>query len=327
MVELSSYEALVLALGSLFFGLFLLVRAGGWVIDSAVHIALHRGVSPMVVGFTIVGFGTSFPELVVSVLANIQGAPGIALGNVIGSNIANILLILGFVALFTTLRVPRTPVLFFDLGFMVLCSLWLAVMLSGDYLGRFSAFLMLMALLGIVFLQFKRSQRSAEKDHGLEASKYQNDFSAFFFLILGLLSIAAGAEFLVKGAQLSASMAGVPDSVIALSIVALGTSLPELSTSIIAARRGQDAILIGNIIGSNVFNILMILGFSALIKPITAGSFSPELANFDVWLALAVAIVFSGIMMIFGKINRLTGFLFCIAYFAYNVYIYAASLA
>lgn len=327
MVELSSYEALVLALGSLFFGLFLLVRAGIWVIDSAVYIALHRGVSPMVVGFTVVGFGTSFPELVVSVLANIQGATGIALGNVIGSNIANILCILGFVALFAGLRAPRTPALFFDLAFMILCTLWLALILSGDYLGRISGLLMIAALCGIVFLQFRRSQQTPEADNQIEASKHQNDFSAYFFLIVGLFSIAAGAEFLVKGAQLSASMAGVPDSVIALSIVALGTSLPELSTSIIAARRGQDAIVIGNIVGSNVFNILMILGLSALIRPITAGSFSPELASFDVWLALAVAIVFSAILMIFGKISRLTGFLFCIAYFAYNVYIYAANLS
>ena len=328
MVELTSYDSLILALGSLFFGLFLLVRAGGWVIDSAVYIATHRGVSPMVVGFTVVAFGTSFPELVVSVLANLQGSPGISLGNVIGSNIANILFILGCCGLLVTLRASRTGVLFVDLGFLLLSTLWLALLMGGGEIGRGAGLLMLVALLGIVGVQYHRTRsKKDELAAELETSKHQNDFSAFSFLMLGLVSIAAGAEFLVKGAQFSAHLAGVPDSVIALTIVAVGTSLPELSTSIIACRRGQDGLVIGNIIGSNIFNVLMILGVTSLIKPIEQGSFPETLAHTDVWFVLAVTLVFSIVFAVTGKINRLTGFLFCLVYFVYDVYVYAVNLA
>ncbi len=328
MVELLQYEAIVLALGALFFGIILLVKGGNWTIDSAVYVATHHGISPMVVGFTIVAFGTSFPELIVSVLANFQDSPGIAIGNVVGSNIANILLVLGMAGAFVSLEVTRTRGLVRDLAVMLVATIAFGFLIYGENgsVGRLPAGLMLGFLVGYVCWQYYEAKKKGKEDVELDAVSYDNNLAAFGFLLLGLLSIAAGAEFLVKGAKISATMIGIPESVIALSLIAFGTSLPELSTSIIASRKGQDDIVIGNIVGSNVFNILMIIGITGLMKPIAAGSYEASLGTFDIWLALLVAVVLTVILLTKGKISRTTGLLFCGAYLAYNVYIFTASV-
>ncbi|MCB1681150.1 MAG: calcium/sodium antiporter [Rhodospirillales bacterium] len=326
MVEITTYEAVLLSFGALIFGIFLLVRGGGWTIDSAVYIATHHGISPMVVGLVIVGFGTSFPELVVSILANFQGSAGIALGNVIGSNIANILLILGASSIMTSLSTQRTVSLARDLVVMILVTVWLAWMLNNGGVGRWSGVLMLGVLVVYLVFQYLLAQSQEEHTPHLEDSKFDSDAVALVFLLAGLFSIAAGAEFLVKGAKTFASILSIPESVIALSIVAVGTSLPELTTSVIASKRGQGDIVIGNVIGSNIFNVLMILGITAVMSPIQPGTFSPQLASLDIWLALLVALIFSGLLLMRGKINRIHGFLFCLSYFAYNIYLYASNL-
>ncbi len=333
MVELSSYEAFALALGALLFGIWLLIRGGNWTIDSAVYLATHHGISPMVVGFTIVAFGTSFPELIVSLLANLQGSPGIALGGVIGSNIANILMVIGLSAIFVTLKIKPSTDLKRDLAVMIFASIWLVWILSAiggnsdKSIGHITGFFMLGFLVLFVFWQYfsAKSQGNIEIKEDIDVSKYENNSTAIIFLLLGFIAIAAGAEFLVKGAMVSAALLHIPESVIALSIIAFGTSLPELSTSIIAGRKGQDDIVIGNIIGSNVFNILMILGFTLLVKPIQGGSFDPQIVSFDIWLMLGIVILFSAILLTTGKISRITGFLFCFIYFIYNVFIYTTA--
>ena len=327
-LTLSFYDASILSMGALFLGIIMLIKGGNWAVDAAVYVAERYGISPMVVGFTIIAFGTSLPELIVSVFANAQGFPGIALGNVVGSNIANILLVLGCASLFVTLSARISKELVRDLLFMFLSTALLAGLLIYGEITRGAGVLMLITLGAYVYVQFKTSKAEDFSPHDPEELEvFKNDYIAYFTLFVGLVCIAVGAEFLVKGAKVSAELVGVPESVIALSIVAFGTSLPELSTSIIAARRKQAGMVIGNIIGSNVFNILMILGMASVVKPIQQGSYADQLVSFDIWVALAVALVCILVLFVKGRISKLTGGMFFIGYIGYNVVIYTMNLA
>lgn len=320
-MELTSIEALILSLGAMGLGIILLVRGGNWTVDGSVYIAKHFGISPLLVGFTIVAFGTSLPEMVISVLANVQGSPGIALGNVIGSNIANTLLIIGVSGFFGTLYVVNKAITK-DLLMMMAASGVLVALMLGDVISQVAGIAMLVMLIGYIVFQYRMALN--DDNHPEEDEpEFANKYMPYIFLGLGLLSIAAGAEFLVRGARVSASVLGVPESVIALSIIAFGTSLPELSTCIVAARKGHSSMVLGNIIGSNVFNILMILGVTAIIMPIDITLAAPQLISFDMWFMLGVSAVFAALLMAFGKIARPVGALFLLGYLAYNIYIYA----
>ena len=304
-------------------GIALLVKGGDWTVDSAVYVAHKFGISPLVVGFTIIAFGTSLPELLISVFANLQGSGGIALGNVLGSNIANILLVIGVSAAMAPLLVKCKDVMR-DLLVMILATGLLAFLMQYGEIGRLAGFAMIVILGAYVFFQYKMAE-----DEGEDAltEDDENAFAkpahAYGFLLLGLLAIAAGAEFLVQGAKESAGIIGVPEAVIALSIIALGTSLPELSTCVSAVRKGHNDIVLGNIVGSNVFNILMILGVTAAVKPIAEGSFAPQLVNLDIWVTALVSVIFALLIVFYKKIGRVAGVVFCGAYIVYNVYIYA----
>lgn len=325
MMEFTHFDSFILAAAAMLLGIFLLIKGGDWTIDSSVYIARKFGISQMVVGFTIVAFGTSLPELVISVIANLQGSAGIALGNVIGSNIANILLVLGAAGFLVTLQAQRNKELVKDLSFMVLATIVLAGFLIFGEISRVAGGLMIATLAIYVFLQYRASLKDKkEPSHENEPEpEFFHAAQPYIFLFIGLISIALGAEFLVRGAKISAEIVGVPEAVIALSIIAIGTSLPELSTCIIAARKGQSDIVLGNIIGSNVFNILMIVGVTATVKPIVQGSFAAQLATFDIWLALIVAVIFTALLLIRGKIGKLVGGFFLLSYLVYNIYIYA----
>tara|TARA_R110002095_G_scaffold167599_4_gene145435 strand:- start:3034 stop:4020 length:987 start_codon:yes stop_codon:yes gene_type:complete len=326
MTALSFYDTTILSLGSLFLGIIMLIKGGNWAVDAAVYVADRYGISPMVIGFTVIAFGTSLPELVVSLSANFQDSPGIALGNVLGSNIANILLVLGCSSLFTTLSTKVNKELFRDLSLMMFSTILLAGLLYYGEVSRIAGLLMLSILGAYVFIQYRESKEADFDSEEQDAILFKNGYFAALTLLIGLICITVGAEFLVKGAKVSAGLMGIPESVIALSIIAFGTSLPELSTSIIAARRSQAGMVIGNIIGSNVFNILMIIGVSAASKPFVQGSFSAQLADFDVWVTLAVAFVCSVVLLLFGRISRVTGSLFFLSYIGYNIYIYMANV-
>lgn len=326
-LSLSYYDTIVLSLGALFLGIVMLIKGGNWAIDAAVYVAHRYGISPMVVGFTIVAFGTSMPELVVSVLANLQDSPGIAIGNVLGSNIANILLVLGAAALFGALQVKFSKDLVRDLAFMLLATIALSVLLQAGVVSRAAGGAMVLVLLGYVFYQFMTASEDSFDEEQVDLSAFKNGFFATGSLIVGIACIVVGAEFLVKGAKVSAGLMGVPESVIALSIIAFGTSLPELSTSLIAAKKGQGAMVVGNVVGSNVFNILMIIGIAALVQPFEAGSFSDKLANFDAYVTLAVSIILVAVLLFFKGIGRVIGGLFFVSYIGYNAYIYLASMA
>ncbi len=326
MTELPFYDVTLLSLGALFLGIILLIKGGNWAVDASVHIAMRYGISPMVVGFTIVAFGTSLPELIVSVFANLQGSPGIAIGNVLGSNIANILLVLGCSSLFVVLQAKLSKELVRDLAFMIFSTVVLVVLLYYGSVSRMMGGFMLLTLFSYVFVQYKTSTPEEFNSEEFEDVAFENDLMAIGTLVIGLIAISVGAEFLVKGARVSAGLIGVPESVIALSLIAFGTSLPELSTSIIAARKGQSGMVIGNIIGSNVFNILMIMGVASLVKPIIIAGDSVSLATFDSWVTLFVSLLLVLVLFLFGRIGRITGGLFFLSYIAYNVYLYTANM-
>jgi len=304
-------------------GILLLVKGGNWTVDAAVYVARKFGIAPLIVGFTIIAFGTSLPELLISVFANLQGSGGIALGNVLGSNIANILLVIGVSAAMVPL-VANSQALMRDLLMMIFATFIFAGLLVHGEISQIAGFAMILILFSYVFLQYRLAKKTNDVPAEVEdVHDYAKPIYAYGFLLLGLIAIAGGAEFLVRGAKESASIIGVPEAVIALSIIALGTSLPELSTCIIAVRKGHSDIVLGNIIGSNVFNILMILGFTAIVKPIAHGSFAPQLADLDIWITAFISALFALMIVCMGRISRLTGFVFCGAYIVYNVYIYA----
>lgn len=326
MTELSYYDTVILSLGALFLGIVMLIKGGNWAIDAAVYVARRYGVSPMVVGFTIIAFGTSLPELVVSTIANLQDSPEIAIGNVLGSNIANILLVLGVAALFGALMTKMTVSVVRDLVFMLVSTVVLLFLLQYTGVPRLVGAVMVAVLACYILYQYLTTGEDDFDAEELELESFRNEFFAYATLIIGLLCIAIGAEFLVKGAKVSASLMGVPEAVIALSIIAFGTSLPELSTSIIAARKGQTDMVIGNILGSNVFNILMIIGVAAIIKPIAFGSFPASLAHFDAFVALGVSCALALVLFLFKGVGRVTGCLFFLSYIVYNAYIYLSNM-
>ncbi len=315
----------MLAMGALGLGMIMLIRGGNWTIDSAIHIASLLGISPLIVGFTIVAFGTSLPELIVSVNANMHGAPGIAIGNVLGSNVANILLVVGSTAFFTTIiAIPRT--LIRDLMMMMAATILLLFLLQGEEITTLVGFGLVAILLAYVFWQYLLAKRGEIPVEEMEESPFSSTGKALSFLVTGLVFIALGAEFLVRGAQTSAEILGVPDAVIGLSVIAIGTSLPELSTCLIAAARKQTDLLLGNIIGSNVFNIMMIIGVTSAVKPIDLSLVAPQLASIDIWVTLSVSLLFTLLLLFYQKITRFVGILFLSAYVTYIISMYVLSL-
>lgn len=263
-------------------GLFL---GGDMLVRGSVRVAQAMGLSPLVIGLTLVGFGTSAPELVTSLQAALTGSPGIAVGNVVGSNIGNILLILGLAALLRPIAVSRAS-LKRDGGVMVAASLICVGILAVGAMGRVTG-LILVGLLALylawVFL-LERGTQSPES--GAERQPFP--WTALALTLAGLVITILGARFAVSGAVGLAESLGVSETVIGLTIIAIGTSTPELVTSIIAVRRGEGDIAFGNIIGSNIFNILGILGVTAVIAPLDVPA---QIARFDGWVMLASALV------------------------------------
>jgi cation:H+ antiporter len=321
----SNEELLILSLGALGLGMYLLFKGGDWTIDAAVYLANKFGISPLVIGFTIVAFGTSLPELLVSMNANLAGSPGIAIGNVIGSNIANILLVIGATAFVATLVATPSKILRDSIMMLAASVFMMALMFYGS-ISQLAGTSMIVILLAYVLWQYTMASKGKIEVEELDAPEYKNFFHGFFFLVLGLVAIASGAEFLVRGAKVSATIIGVPEDVIGLSVIAIGTSLPELSTCIIAAMKKQSDIIIGNILGSNVFNVLMIIGATAMVKPIANEAIAPQVLTLDIWVMLGVSLLFVALLMTYKKITRPIGVVFLTAYVFYIGLIYALYL-
>lgn len=329
-MEFSTFEAFILAAGALGFGMVVLIRGGGWTVDSSVFIAEKFGLSKLLVGFTIVAFGTSLPELIVSINANLKGSPGITLGNVVGSNIANILFVIGATALFAPLFVDKAK-LWRDLVMMNLATVLLGGLLLYGQIGTVAGILMIVILLSYILWKYRMATSGAipvalDDDDGDHAISFPNVPAALGFLLAGLVFVALGAEFLVRGASVCAEILGVPEEVVGLSVIAFGTSLPELSTCIIAAMRKHSDIVLGNVVGSNLFNILMIIGLTSIVAPFGEGSITPQIAYIDMAVLSGVSLLFTAILLLHGKIGKPLGIVLCLAYVAYIGAIYALFL-
>ncbi len=315
MNELTQGQILFLACGALGLGILMLIRGGNTTVNTSVYVANKFGIPPLLVGFTIVGFGTSLPELIVAINANLKGAGGIALGNILGSNIANILLVIGAAACVTPL-IASPQALWRDIVMMLVATAILAGLLMFGSITALAGSLMLILLVVYVMWQV-RSHKESDVHLPTEDESYKSLWVASLFLIKGLVLISLGAEFLVRGAQVSASIIGIPDAVVGLTVIAIGTSLPELATGIAAARKKETELLLGNIIGSNVFNILSILGIASLFKAFTQESISPQMIQFDIWAVIGVALFFSFMVFFVRKIGRRVGVTMVLVYCAY----------
>mgnify|MGYP002780012260 CR=1 FL=1 len=319
-------------------GLILLVIGGELLVRGSVRVAERLGVSPLLIGLTLVGFGTSTPELVTSVQAALIGSPGIAVGNIVGSNIFNIIMILGFSALIFPMAVQANALRRDGMIVLATALLFAAVSLTVG-LTRPVGFLFVLGLAGYLFYAYRqeRTAGAIAGDHTAAFDRAEAMESAdpglrpraatpgpagivvpLLMAIAGLAIIIVGGRILVSGAVDLAQMLGMSQSMIGLTIVAAGTSMPELVTSIMAAIRRQTDVALGNILGSNIYNTLGIAGVTGLISPTAV---PPEIAHFDNWLMVAV----SALMLVFcwtgRKLSRAEGGVFVAIYIGYVAYL------
>jgi cation:H+ antiporter len=301
-------------------GFALLLFGGESVVRGSVALAQRLGVSPLIVGLTIVGFGTSLPEMVVSVNAALVGSPGLAVGNVVGSNIANILLILGVAAVIAPIAVHPGAVKRDLLGMSAATLVYVGLGMSGQIV-FWQGVLMLIALMsyiGFTVWHDNKSNDEAAEMHRDEAAEMGEiplrTVSIAGIIIVGLFAVVVGAEWLVTGATTLATEFGVSEEVIGLTVVAIGTSLPELATSIVAAYRGHSDVCVGNVLGSNLFNLFGITGVTALFAPLP---FSDKIVSFDLWILLAATAIIIPFMLTGRRISRPEGIVLLILYVSF----------
>ena len=264
---------MLIAIAAVLIGLILLIWSADRFVDGASATASHLGMSPLLIGLTIVAFGTSAPEMLVSTMAALDDAPGLAIGNAIGSNIANIALVLGATALVSPLPIKGNLVRV-ELPILTLATMGAGIVLLDYYLDAVDSGLLLLGLVVCLYL-FKRYQQdysqAASQDHSQDKEKPLAKMSlkvGIVWLLVGLALLALGSRILVGGAVYIATSLGVSEMIIGLTIIAIGTSLPELAASIMSARKGQHGIALGNVIGSNIFNLLGVMAIPALISPV-----------------------------------------------------------
>lgn len=294
-------------------GFIMLIKGADWFVDGTSQIARKIGVPQLVVGLTIVAMGTSAPEAAVSITAALKNNTGIAIGNVVGSNILNILIILGVTAIITSLTIQKST-LMIEIPFMTAVMVILIIMgQSGGSISQFEGVVLWILFIIYLIYLFVLSKNGNEKDEEVEKSTWKLAVSG----IVGIVIVVLGSNITVDSATALAKMAGISDRFIGLTIVALGTSLPELVTSVTAARKGNADIAIGNIVGSNIFNILFVIGTTALIAPI------PYAEEFIIDGVIAVL---AGILLwiaVFKKLElrRFWGIVMLTCYGAYFIYL------
>ncbi len=298
------YVYVVAGLIGLFFGGEALVRG-------SVGVARRLAIPPLLIGLTVVGFGTSTPELLVSVDAALRGVPDIAVGNIVGSNIANILLIVGLTALVWPITVMGAT-LRRDTLVMVAAALALLPVFALGLIGRLPGLVLVAGLAGYLVWAYRTPGAAEPEDADLPAPS--STWVSILWVVGGLVVLMAGARFLVDGSVNIARGFGISEAFIGLTIVAVGTSLPELATSLIAAFRRQSEIAIGNIVGSNIFNVLGILGLTALITPVpVAGRF----LTFDLPVMIVASLVLTALLLTRPQIGRVMGVVLLLAYVGY----------
>ncbi len=297
-------------------GFISLVIGGEFLVRSSVALSFKFNISKMVIGMTVVSFATSAPELLVSLKAALSGSPAMAINNVVGSNIANIGLVLGITALVGSIAVDKS---FYKVNWpvMMLFSLALYYFLKNDgMLTALEGGILFVGLILFLFLLIRSAKKDTVVEEVDESLAVVSNFKIFIWLAIGASALYFGSEWLVEGAREIAISIGVSEAVIGVSLVAIGTSVPELAASVIAAAKQEKAISLGNLIGSNIFNIALVLGLTAIIKPITIPLNEPQILSNDIFWMLG----FSAILlpMIFVKkkfqISRIKGFLLVFAY-------------
>ncbi len=303
-------------------GFGLLVIGGEFLVRASVALSFKLNISKMVVGLTVVSFATSLPELLVSLNAALNGSPSIAINNVIGSNIANIGLVLGITALIGTIYVDKS---FYKINWpaMMVFSFAFYYFLSNDSkLDAVEGAVLFLSLLLFIAYSLKQSE-GIETDDSMDAFTMISNFKIVIWLIIGGVALYFGAKWLVDGAVVIAQKIGVSEAVISVSVIAVGTSIPELAASVIAVLRKEKAISLGNLIGSNIFNIGSVLGMTAMVKPIVVDD--PEILSRDIiWM-----LVFAGLLLPLTlilkryEIKKLEGFLMVLLYgvFIYSVFL------
>lgn len=305
----------MLAYFLLVLGLAILVIGGDILVRGAVSIAERFNISPLIIGLTIVSLGTSAPELFISVQAALAGSGGLAVGNVVGSNIANVLLVLGLPAFIATQCVKEDGIvrnIFVMLGITVVFMAMLASGIMGFLYG-----LILIALL-VLFLwdQYQSAIKSKEiPDYHDEVGEGPSSPAlAALFLVIGVVLLPLGAKLTVDNAQIIAQNWGLSDEIIGLTVVAIGTSLPELAASMMAVIRGNSNLAIGNVVGSNIFNIAAIMGITLIITPVSVGD---HIINVDMWVMLAVSLLLGAIAYFMSEITRWMGLVMLALYTSY----------
>jgi cation:H+ antiporter len=298
-------------------GFILLIFGAEYLVRGAVALARRLSVSPLIIGMTIVSWGTTSPELVVSLQAAIDNLPGISIGNVVGSNICNILLILGLSAVIFPIVVP--PSALYRDGAMMLGTalLFCALALTGT-IERWQAAIMVGLLIAFTLYAFRTEMRKGAADGGQVAEDEVPPgpvWLALLQIVGGVASVVTGAKLLVAAAVATANHFKVPEEVIGLTIVAVGTSLPELATAVVAALRRQSAIAVGNIMGAGMYNILMILGLVGLIVPIPVPE---QIIRFDMWAMVVVTVILLAFLLLRGGLSRPVGAMFLTGFVTYT---------
>ena len=301
-------------------GLILLAVGADYFVRGAVALARTLGISMLVIGLTVVAFGTSLPELLVGLNAALSGATGIAIGNVVGSNIANILLILGAAAIITPVHCTRRTLYRDGMAMLGATALFIAFAMLGT-LGIWHgaiALCLLGSYLYACYLADRKSDDCLSCEEADEVAPVAGSTGKIILItICGLIGVIAGSELLVRGATELARALGVSEETIGLTIVALGTSVPELATTVAAARRRHADVALGNVLGSNLFNLLCIMGAITLVVPIDLAAMAPKIASFDLWAMLAVTIIIVPLLATGGRLSRREGGILIMAYAAF----------
>ena len=294
----------------------MLVIGGEFIVRSSIALSLRFNISKFVIGMTVVSFATSLPELIVSINAAINGSPSIAVNNVVGSNIANIGLVLGLIAILTDISVDDK---FFkrDWSWMFFLSIIVSLfMFQDNLLDRFEGLLLLIFLLSFIYNVLKKSDSNESFNDIDDKLKLTSNFKILIWLIISSLTLYFGAEFLVEGAVNLAKQINISEAVISVTLVAIGTSIPELAASLVAVAKNEKGISVGNLIGSNIFNIGSVLGITAIIKDI---SIAQEIIQRDIiWMLMfTIIIMVLAVLPEKNKISKYKGIIMLLGYFVF----------
>ena len=306
-------------------GLVLLIWGADRFVHGAAAAARNMGIAPLLIGLTVVAFATSAPEILVSVVASLRNEPGLAIGNAIGSNIVNIGLVLGCVAIIRPIQL-RSATLRREMPALLAVSLLTVSLFLDQYLSRVDGLVMLTGLVIVMIWLARLGLRSStddpiKRDFEAEIPSHVSNKAAIVWFIVGLVSLLAGADFLVDGAMKVANYYKVDEVVIGIMLVALGTSLPELAVSLVSALKGEYGLAIGNIVGSNIFNLLAVIGIAATIAPI---EFEPIVLSLHIFVMVAFTLALFAMTYDYdgkSELSRIEGIALLVAFLAYDAYV------